>query len=166
MGMTVVRLYQIENDKKKYVSKVTTRNKKCTNHIQINLTYLRNKAMVFKTAEEVTQFQFYITNGTHGVNADKLMIEPEVLEKTFEEEFGKDPMDKDLRVELMNTLAKKDYLEDCIRKKDAEIKDLEAIDLTELPKTHQVEVKDTIALITKERDLYILQLQDMLKDEE
>lgn len=165
-NMIVVRLYKLEDDgRKKYVSKVVTRNKHRTNNVQVNLTFDYAKAMVFKTTEELVQFQFYLTNGNHGVNASHLKMEYETIDKTFEEAFGVDPMDKAERVEKMNFLAKKDHLEAAIRSKDAELKNMNEIDLSELPDAHREEVSAVIATVTRERDLYFLQLQELLNSD-
>jgi len=165
-GMIVVRLFKEQNGKRKYISRIMTRNKHMSGNVQVNYTQHRKYAMIFKTAHQIVQFQFFITHGNHGVKAEDLNLEREQVKKTFEEEFGKDPLG-DERVPMLNFVEQKDFLEKNIQTRTAAIQEMEKIDLTELKtEAERIEVTEIIEGLKKERDIYTLNLQDLLNGKE
>lgn len=167
-GMIIVRLYRTnpKTKKKEYISRIFTRNKRRTNHLQVNYTPHKEMAYVFKTMEEIVQFYDLIVKGNHGVNKDDLKLEREQVSKTFVEEFGEDPMPKEQRVEYMNFLAKKEYYESNIRARDITLKELSKIDKDELTKEAKEEVEDVMINLAKERDVFVVRLNKLLNDED
>jgi hypothetical protein len=162
--MVIVRIYKMVDGKKKYVSRMFTRDKHCDDKIRVNLTPYKAYAMVFKTTEEIVQFQVLIAYHNHGLKPDGLILEREEVDKTFVEEYGEDPLGNETRVELMNMLAKKDHYEKLIKDVDLNLKEVEAINLDELTDEAKNEVLEVIEGLKKQRDIYIATLQRIMED--
>lgn len=161
--MVIVRLYKITpTGKKKYISKIIhkAKNKK---HIQVNLTGNKDNAQIFKTTEEIFEFYAFLESGKRGVVTDDLQMEREETDKTFEEVFGEDVL-KESRVEKMNFLAAKDFYEGRALQVMEQIKELEKINLDELSEDAKIEVEKVKVNLQKEHDLYIVELNLLMEE--
>lgn len=96
--MIIVRIFKIAKDgEKRYISNAIhkAKNKK---FVQVSFVKRRERAYIFKTAEEISQLQFLLSNGNHGVRTEELHLEKEEIADTFESVFGhdKDKQERDL----------------------------------------------------------------------
>lgn len=165
-GMIITRLYKWDAEKNKriYVSRIITRSKKHSGKVKANYTPYRAYAMVFKSTDELMQFQYWLVSGNHGMDAADLLMEKEQISKTFIEEFGEDDM-KEGRVAKMNFLAAREFYEGNIARCNAALHELKKIDLNELDAQGKVEVPGIITELEKERDIYTVKLQELFMTE-
>lgn len=158
MNMTVVRLYKDVNGRRKYLSKqYTTTGKGKNRRPRVHLTFNKRMAMVFKTTEELVQFNYYFPDMD-------LMLEREQVDHTFEDEFGVDIL-KDAKAEMIDLRIKQDQIEHRIAEVDAKLNALKDVNLDELETLARIEVEEVIENLNKEKAVYENQLSELMEDD-
>jgi len=163
--MTVVRLTKNVNGKVKYVSKHVDPPKTKNGKHRLTLTNNRANAYLFETMEAVFQFWHFASEACVGINVRDLKLEREEIDQTFEERFGEDPL-RDVRLELMNKLAKEDALQSNLAKVIGDLNAIAKINPEELSEENKLELLNIRANLEYERDIYITQLNELAEEGE